>query len=156
MKVLVGLLLVGLSIGAFFLGKAWSLRHCIHYTFDGTQLCCSREWPVYGLPLAEYESLLSLLRSEKHDQAVARLDALLDGAMLEAMQRRRVLSEEGRARLDNSIKLVAQYRDRYPRSNTNPVGAGVYLTKDKLDQIDAFLKSELERANQGARDADKK
>jgi len=93
------------------------------------------DWPTYGIPLVEYESILRLLRNNDSTRAADRLEAFLDEAIRDASQRRPLLRGKHLESLDAALVRVAQYRAWHPRelSSTDASWA------QRQREVDAFL-----------------
>ncbi len=136
-----------LCLASFFVGRLADSRGVITYSVDGYPVSFNRAWPTYGLPLAEDESLLALLRAGGSTNAIPKLEALLDMATYDAICRRPLLRDDERARLDAALVKVARYRDKNPRAiDTSTTNFGDpqqtmqyqdWIAEQK--QIDAFL-----------------
>lgn len=145
-RVGVGLLVCVL---VFWLGKLWGSRGVISYRQGGWNIAFHRDWPSYGLPIAEYTMLLSELRSGRSEQALNHLESLLDMALWDAERRRPFLDEWGRTQFDKSLSKAAQYRKQFPRPLSQ--GAGFFLTADRQSEIDRFLQSISSKQSQPCR-----
>jgi hypothetical protein len=138
----VGLAFVVCCLCAFWLGHVSGKRKTGTYVVNGYTVAFDRSAPVYGLPITEYASVLTLLRNGKQDVAIARLEALMDMALFDAKARRAVLDGDALARLDKGIHVVAAYRKQFPRalppySGTNDPS---YLVVSQMMAVDALLR----------------
>jgi hypothetical protein len=128
---------------SFWAGKLWGRRDIITYSVDEYRVAFDRSWPTYGLPLKDFETVLSSLRSGHMEAAMTKLEVFLDGVVYDARQRRSTLRGEDLVRFDRAVSAVAAYRKRYPRavprySNTEESDPGHQLASRMLE-IDRFL-----------------
>jgi hypothetical protein len=136
-----------LCLASFFVGRLADSRGVITYSVGGYPVSFNRAWPTYGLPLAEDESLLALLRAGGSTNAIPKLEALLDMATYDAICRRPLLQGRDLETLDKVLAKVARYREQYPRAidtSTNGFGNPQQLKQyedwvAEQKQIDAFL-----------------
>lgn len=128
-----------LYLGAFRLGSLWGSRDVVRYTQEGWKIAFHRDWPSYGLPIAEYTMLLTELRNGRSEETINHLESLLDMALWDGQRRRPFLDEWGRTQFDKSLSKAAQYRKHFPRKLSQ--GSGFFLTADRQSEIDRFLQS---------------
>src|ERR1041385_3965872 len=146
------ILLVGVLTG-FILGVLTGLLRpgIVSYRAGGGQFVAfHRDNPVSGLEPLLYCFVLEELHRNDTNRAADRLESILDLAVQGAMERRPLLTEDGRSTLDKVLTRVAHYRDRFPRTNfmalTNQSGdspwfRGVMQTNAMQQRrIDDFLK----------------
>jgi hypothetical protein len=138
---------VGMCFAAFFVGRLSGSHGVATYSVNGWPTSFNRAWPTYGLPLAEDEALLVLLRAGNSTNAIPAIEAMLDTATYDAMCRRPLLRGQELQALDKVLAKVARYRERFPRAlDTSTIGLGNpqqlqqrenWIAEQK--QIDAFL-----------------
>jgi hypothetical protein len=107
---------VVLSLVCFSVGRLSGSRGIVTYSVNGIPTSFNRAWPTYGLPLAEDQALLVLLRKGLSTNAIPSLEALLDAAAYDAMRRRPLLRSDELEELDKSLAKVARYREQFPRA----------------------------------------
>jgi hypothetical protein len=131
----------------FFVGRLSGSHGVVTYSVNGWPTTFNRAWPTYGLPLAEDEALLVLLRDGNSTNAIPHLEGMLDMATYDAMCRRPLLRGQEVEMLDKVLTKVARYREQFPRpidTSTNGFGNPQQLQQYKdwiaeQKQIDAFL-----------------
>jgi hypothetical protein len=136
-----------LCLVAFVVGRLSGSLGVVTYSVNGWTTSFNRAWPTYGLPLAEDESLLVLLRKGHSTNAIAPLEAMLDMATYDALRRRPFLHGRDRDALDDILAKIARYREQFPRAidtSTNGFGNPQQLQEyerwvAEQKQIDAFL-----------------
>ena len=136
-----------LCLVAFLVGRQVGSRGVITYSVNGWPTSFNRAWPTYGLPLAEDEALLVLLRAGNSTNAIPYLEAMLDKATYDALCRRPLLQGQELEVLDQVLAKLARYREQYPRAidtSTNGFGNPQQLKQyegwiAEQKQIDAFL-----------------
>jgi hypothetical protein len=118
----------------------------VTYTVNGLPTSFNRAWPTYGLPLAEDEALLVLLRKGNATNAIASLEAMLDTAAYDAMCRRPLLRGHELQALDKVLAKVARYREQFARvmdTSTNGLPSGQLQQYERLitekRDVDHFL-----------------
>jgi hypothetical protein len=134
---------LGACLLMFIFGNMWASRNITKYEGENTQglvtsLVFPVDLPMYGIPLIEYHSVLLSLRKGDLDEAIPRLEAFLDLAVFEAMQRRKILTGEDLAVLDKGLMRVANYRKEFPRPITQDDATEV---RDFKNRIDTFLRN---------------
>jgi hypothetical protein len=138
---------IALCAISFCLGRHFASRNVITYSVNGWPTSFNRAWPTYGLPLAEDEALLTMLRGGNSTNAVAWLETMLDTSVYDAKQRREQLKDRDLQDLDKALLKVARYREEFPRpidtsgtneGNSSQVKAyAVRIAEQK--EIDTFL-----------------
>lgn len=136
-----------LCLAFFFWGRLSAPRGVVTYSVNGLPVSFNRAWPTYGLPLAEDEARLVLLRKGNATNAIPSLEAMLDTAAYDAICRRPLLRGHELEALDKVLTKVARYREQFPRAiDTSANGFGNpgqlqqyegWVAEQK--QIDAFL-----------------
>jgi hypothetical protein len=150
MKRKTALLCVGITLCviSFSLGRFSASRNVITYSVNGWPTSFNRAWVTYGLPLAEDEGLLTMLRAGNSTNSVEWLEIMLDTAVYDAKQRRELLEGRDLQDLDKVLLKVAKYREQFPRyidtSGTNesysPQATAFYASRvAEQKEIDAFL-----------------
>ena len=120
----------------FWLGR-WSYsRNVTVYSDQGHQVATHFDAPTSGLPLVEYATALSELRTGMTNEAIGHLEMYLDSSVLGAKSRLN-LSKAGVEQLDKALVYVARYRAKFPRPLSN--GSDFYWTSDKQLEVDRFL-----------------
>jgi hypothetical protein len=100
-----------------------------------------RDWPTYGIPIAEYLTTKALLDAENAAGAHMRLDTFLDQAVLNAKCRWAVATQKDREQLRRPLWKLAKYRKTHPR----PLYAGphdttnIWWNRDRQEEVDNFL-----------------
>ena len=138
---------VALCSASFLVGRLSASHGIITYSVDGYATSVNLAWPTYGLPLAEDESLLAILRAGGSTNAIPKLEVFLDWATHDAMCRRPLLHGQDLESLDKALAKVARYREQYPRAidtSTNGFGNPQQLKQyedwiAEQKQIDTFL-----------------
>lgn len=147
-RVILWIIVTGiLCLASFVVGRLSGSPDVITYSVNGWRTSFNRAWPTYGLPLAEDESLLALLRAGDSTNAIPHLEGILDTATYDAMCRRPLLRDQELATLDKVLSKVARYREQYPRpTDTSTNGFGNPQQLQQYDnwiaeqkQIDVFL-----------------
>lgn len=127
-----------LAGAALFWAGRWSYsRNIVTYSFKGNQVAVHLDWPTSGLPLAEYISVLTQLRSGATNEAIGNLEMLLDSTVADARSRRPRLPSAGTEQLDKALAYAARYRGKFPRPLSE--GSGFYWTSDKQLEVDRYL-----------------
>ena len=133
---LIGLVVV-LGFAVFFTRK--SHQDVAVYSVDTWQTAFHKSWPTYGLPLVEYELLLTMLRNGQSKQAIEKLEVLLDTTIYDAKRRRQVLEGKDLQMLDKSLVRAAKYRSSNPRPLDQETN--IYWTAERQVEVDNFLRS---------------
>jgi len=135
-----------LCLACFLVGRLSVSHGVVTYTVNGLPTSFNRAWPTYGLPLAEDEALLVLLRKGNATNAIASLEAMLDTAAYDAMCRRPLLRGHELQGLDKVLAKVARYREQFPRvmdTSTNGLLSGQLQQYERLitekGDVDHFL-----------------
>jgi hypothetical protein len=136
-----------LCLASFSVGWLSGSHGVITYSVNGWPTSFNRAWPTYGLPLAEDQALLDLLRSKNSTNAIPYLEGMLDMATFDAMCRRPLLRGQDLETLDKVLVKVARYREQFPRvidTSTNGFGNLQQLKQyedwvAEQKQVDAFL-----------------
>jgi len=124
-----------LCVACFVAGRLSGSHGVVTYTVSGLPTSFNRAWPTYGLPLAEDEALLELLRKGNATNAIPYLEAMLDSAAYDAMCRRPFLRGHELEMLDRVLAKVARYREQFPRAidtSTNGLLAGQLPQYERL------------------------
>jgi hypothetical protein len=139
---------VALCVVSFCLGRHSASRNVITYSVNGYPTSFNRAWVTYGLPLAEDEGLLTMLRAGNSTNSVEWLETMLDTAVYDAKQRRELLQGRDLQFLDKALLRVAKYREEFPRSidtsgtneSDSPQLRAAYATRiAEQKEIDTFL-----------------
>ena len=142
----IGVVLV-LCSASFWLGSLSGSHDVVTYSVNGIATSFNRAWPTYGLPLAEDSALLMVLQDGNVTNATSHLEALLDMAVFDGINRRPLLRSQEVETLDKALLKVARYREQFPRPidfSTNGFGNPTQLQKyqgwiAEQKQKDAFL-----------------
>lgn len=108
----------------------------VTYSVDGVPTSFNRAWPTYGLPLAEYARILTMLRTNQVDVLLPKAETLLDFAVYDARCRYSLLDGTEAASLTKALKVVSDYRQQYPRA-LDEASDKSWLKKER--DVDAFL-----------------
>src|SRR5438270_6486457 len=95
---------------SFLFGEWFGSRGVTTYYVDHFRVSFHKDWPTYGLPLADSEELLSFLRANRSEDAVARVELSLDNAIYDAERRRPHLTGTDLQMLDRALDKAAKYR----------------------------------------------
>ena len=148
-RTIVGIgVIVLLCLASFLAGRVSASRGVATYLVRGVPTSFNRAWPTYGLPLAEDEALLVLLRNGEPTNAIPSLEALLDTAAYDAMCRRPLLRGQELEVVDKVLAKVARYRQQFPRAidtSTNGFGDSQQVQQyeawgEQQRRVDDFLR----------------
>jgi len=130
----------------------WGSRGVTTYQVDQIRVSFHRDWPVYGLPLVECETILDALRRGVTNTAIQKAECYLDFSVYDAKRRRPLLTGWGLDELDKALRTAAQYRQQHPRekatvpSANSVVGSSRWLAEAEKtnaeweQEIDSFLR----------------
>lgn len=120
---------------SFYLGKRTASQSVLVYPVKANRVAVHLDWPTYGLPLAEYEATLSVLRNGNTNRAIEFLEIFLDQAIYDAKRRRVVLPNESQRSLDKAIEKAARYRERFPRPLDQETNGPLLEMQKDVDQF---------------------
>lgn len=112
---IIGPAIVILCSASFWLGGFWHSRSTPTYRVDHIRVSFHTDWPVYGLPMVEFKTILAALRAGSTNTALEKAECYLDLAVYDAMRRRPLLGGWRLDELDKALRSAAQYRDQFPR-----------------------------------------
>ena len=147
-----------LVAGAFLAGNRVQLRHSgiITYRIGNDTIAFHHDNPLSGLQPLHFAFMLDSLRRGDTNQAISRIEGILNSSIDSARQRRPLLNGKGLQSLDKLLGKVADYRARFPSDSaetlTNAAGASIWYHRVaesnsvRKREIDAFLK-QFESAN---------
>ena len=138
---------LGLIVGGIVIGVVAGFSVAHHgltlYRHDGFRTVVHKDWPTYGLPIAEYTFILNLIEKQDADEANKKLNMFLDKSVQDAMARFEIASGRDKEEIRKALTKAAEYRQAYPRPlTTNDAPTAVFWSRERQMKEDQFL-SEL-------------
>lgn len=127
-----------LCLISFWVGRLSISYQVITYSADDRRIAFHLDSPSEGLPLVEYQLVLSEFRSGDSERALSHLEMFLDGAVRSAEHRRPLLRGWRLEQFDKALAKVAQYREQHPRPLSQ--GTGFLWTAERQTEVDTFLR----------------
>lgn len=112
----------------------------IRYNYNEYGIAVHKDWPTYGLPVAEYVAILNMLNQTNYTRASNQVNLFLDQSLQDAIARYTSVGLKDRNQIRDLLLIGARHRELHPRPlTTNNVPEFVFWNRNNQLAQDEFL-----------------
>lgn len=145
-KTIVIVFIIPVLVGIGFVAGWFVARNrVVTYRNNNCGIAYHRDWPTYGIPIAEYLFIKQRLDNDNVARAHSNLNGLIDQAVCDAKNRWAVAPKEDKKKIQRPLWALAQYRKTNPRTLLKISDDLTYLRNNqekilaKQKTVDKFL-----------------